>query len=306
MSAAASAPALPKFDPLDPLGVGAQLDDEERMIRDTVRQYVREKFMPVVAEHFEAGTFPTETVARELGGLGLLGMHLEGYGCAGASATAYGITCLELEAGDSGLRSFCSVQGSLAMFAIWKWGSEEQKEHWLPGMAEGTTIGCFGLTEPDAGSNPAGMRTRAKKVGDKWVLNGSKMWITNGSLADVAVVWARTEGGKGNGFLVEKGTPGVSAPGMHGKLSLRASVTSELVLDGVEGPEANRLPEATSLRAPLSCLNEARYGIVWGAAGAARACYEAALDYAKTRVQFDKPIAGYQLTQAKLVEMAVK
>jgi glutaryl-CoA dehydrogenase len=303
MSAAAS--TLPAFDPRDPLSLDGLLDDEERLIRDTVRQYVREKFLPHVAGYFENGSLPP-TTGPELGQLGLLGMHLEGYGCAGASATAYGLTCLELEAGDSGLRSFCSVQGSLAMFAIWKWGSEEQKERWLPGMAAGTTIGCFGLTEPDAGSNPAGMRTRAKQVGDKWVLNGSKMWITNGSLSDVAVVWARTEEGKVNGFLVEKGTPGFSAPVMHGKLSLRASVTSELVLDGVEVPEANRLPEATSLRAPLSCLNEARYGIVWGAAGAARACYESALEYAKSRVQFDKPIAGYQLTQAKLVEMAVK
>ena len=303
MSAAAS--TLPAFDPRDPLSLDGLLDDEERLIRDTVRQYVREKFLPHVAGYFENGSLP-ETTGPELGQLGLLGMHLEGYGCAGASATAYGLTCLELEAGDSGLRSFCSVQGSLAMFAIWKWGSEEQKERWLPPMAAGTAIGCFGLTEPDAGSNPAGMRTRAKRVGDKWVLNGSKMWITNGSLADVAVVWARTEDGKVNGFLVEKGTPGFSAPVMHGKLSLRASVTSELVLDGVEVPEANRLPEATSLRAPLSCLNEARYGIVWGAAGAARACYEAALEYAKSRVQFDKPIAGFQLTQAKLVEMAVK
>jgi glutaryl-CoA dehydrogenase len=303
MSAAAS--TLPAFDPRDPLALDALLDDEERLIRDTVRQYVREKFLPHVGGYFENGSLP-ESIGPELGGLGLLGMHLEGYGCAGASATAYGLTCLELEAGDSGLRSFCSVQGSLAMFAIWKWGSEEQKERWLPGMAAGTTIGCFGLTEPDAGSNPAGMRTRAKRSGDKWVLNGSKMWITNGSLADVAVVWARTEDGKVNGFLVEKGTPGFSAPVMHGKLSLRASVTSELVFDGVEVPEANRLPEATSLRAPLSCLNEARYGIVWGAAGAARACYEAALEYAKSRVQFDKPIASFQLTQAKLVEMAVK
>ena len=301
----AAAPTLPAFDPRDPLSLDGLLDDEERLIRDTVRQYVREKFLPHVAGYFENGSLP-ETTGPELGQLGLLGMHLQGYGCAGASGTAYGLTCLELEAGDSGLRSFCSVQGSLAMFAIYRWGSEEQKERWLPGMAAGTTIGCFGLTEPDAGSNPAGMRTRAKKVGDKWVLNGSKMWITNGSLADVAVVWARTEEGKVNGFLVEKGMPGFSAPVMHGKLSLRASITSELVLDGVEVPEANRLPEATSLRAPLSCLNEARYGIVWGAAGAARACYEAALDYSKTRVQFDKPIAGYQLTQAKLVEMAVK
>jgi glutaryl-CoA dehydrogenase len=303
MSTAAS--TLPAFDPRDPLALDALLDDEERLIRDTVRQYVREKFLPHVGGYFENGSLP-ESTGPELGQLGLLGMHLEGYGCAGASATAYGLTCLELEAGDSGLRSFCSVQGSLAMFAIWKWGSEEQKERWLPPMAAGTTIGCFGLTEPDAGSNPAGMRTRAKKVGDKWVLNGSKMWITNGSLAEVAVVWARTEDGKVNGFLVEKGMPGFSAPVMHGKLSLRASVTSELVFDGVEVPEANRLSEATSLRAPLSCLNEARYGIVWGAAGAARACYEAALEYSKSRVQFDKPIASFQLTQAKLVEMAVK
>jgi glutaryl-CoA dehydrogenase len=303
MSAAAA--TLPAFDPRDPLSLDGLLDDEERLIRDTVRQYVREKFLPHVAGYFENGSLP-ESTGPELGQLGLLGMHLQGYGCAGASATAYGLTCLELEAGDSGLRSYCSVQGSLAMFAIWKWGSEEQKARWLPPMAAGTTIGCFGLTEPDAGSNPAGMRTRAKRVGDKWVLNGSKMWITNGSLADVAVVWARTDEGKVNGFLVEKGMRGFSAPVMHGKLSLRASVTSELVLDGVEVPEGNRLPEATSLRAPLSCLNEARYGIVWGAAGAARACYEAALEYAKTRVQFDKPIAGFQLTQAKLVEMAVK
>src|SRR6478672_5747582 len=299
-----AATTVPTFDPRDPLFLDGQLDDEERLIRDTVRQYVREKFLPVVGEHFEAGTLP-DGIGTDLGKLGLLGMHLEGYGCAGASATAYGLTRLELEAGDSGLRSFCSVQGSLAMFAIHRWGSEEQKERWLPGMAAGTTIGCFGLTEPDAGSNPAGMRTRAKQVGDKWVLNGSKMWITNGSLADVAVVWARTEEGKVNGFLVEKGTPGFTAPVMHGKLSLRASITSELVLDGVEVPEANRLPEATSLRAPLSCLNEARFGIVFGAAGAARACFEAALDYAKTRIQFDQPIASFQLVQAKLANMAV-
>jgi glutaryl-CoA dehydrogenase len=301
-----TAPALPAFDPLDPLGVGAQLDDEERMIRDTVRAYVRDKFMPIVATHFEAGTFPTDTVARELGSLGLLGMHLHGYGCAGASATAYGITCLELEAGDSGLRSFCSVQGSLAMYAIHRWGSEEQKERWLPRMAAGEALGCFGLTEPDAGSNPAGMRTRARRDGAEWVLDGAKMWITNGSVADVAVVWARTEDGAVNGFLVERGTPGFSAPKMEHKLSLRASVTSELVLDGVRVSDDARLPEANSLRGPLSCLNEARYGIVWGAAGAARACYEAALDYARTREQFGKPIASYQLTQAKLAEMAVK
>ncbi len=302
---AAPAPTLSPFDPLDPLDVGAQLDDEERLIRDTVRQYVREKFLPVVAEHFEAGTFP-QNVPGDLGRLGLLGMHLHGYGCAGASATAYGITCLELEAGDSGLRSFCSVQGSLAMYAIHRWGSEEQKERWLPRMAAGEAIGCFGLTEPDAGSNPAAMRTRARRDGDAWVLDGAKMWITNGSVADVAVVWARTEEGKVSGFLVERGTPGFSAPKMEHKLSLRASVTSELVLDSVRVPEDARLPEANSLRGPLSCLNEARYGIVWGAAGAARACYEAALDYARTREQFGKPIGAFQLTQAKLAEMAVK
>jgi glutaryl-CoA dehydrogenase len=305
MSAAASAPALPAFDPLDPLAVGAQLDDEERLIRDTVRQYVRERFLPVIAEHFEAGTFP-EQVPAELGRLGLLGMHLDGYGCAGASATAYGIACLELEAGDSGLRSFCSVQGSLAMYAIHRWGSEDQKQRWLPAMAAGDAIGCFGLTEPDAGSNPGAMRTRARRDGGEWVLDGAKMWITNGSVADVAVVWARTEEGKVNGFLVERGTPGFSAPRMEHKLSLRASVTSELVLDGVRVSDDARLPEATSLRGPLSCLNEARFGIVWGAAGAARACYEAALDYARTREQFGKPIASFQLTQAKLAEMAVK
>jgi glutaryl-CoA dehydrogenase len=303
MTAAAS--TLPAFDARDPLALDAQLDDEERLIRDTVRQYVREKFLPHIAEHYEAGTFP-ENVAADLGQLGLLGMHLHGYGCAGASATAYGLTCLELEAGDSGLRSFCSVQGSLAMFAIHRWGSEDQKERWLPGMAAGELTGCFGLTEPDAGSNPAGMRTKAKRDGDGWVLDGAKMWITNGTRSDVAIVWARNEDGDVNGFVVEKGTPGFSAPEMHGKLSLRASVSSELVLDGVRVPEENRLPEAKSLRAPLSCLNEARYGIVWGAVGAARSCYEAALEYAKSREQFGKPIAGFQLTQAKLVEMAVK
>ncbi len=299
------ATVTPALDPRDPLSLGAELSDEETLIRDTVRRYVRERFLPGVAEHYEAGTFD-ERIPKDLGDLGLLGMHLKGYGCAGASATAYGLACLELEAGDSGLRSFCSVQGSLAMFAIHRWGSEEQRERWLPGMAAGEKIGCFGLTEPDVGSNPAAMRTRARRDGDEWILNGAKMWITNGSIADVAVVWARTEDGEVNGFLVERGMPGFSAPAMHNKLSLRASVTSELVLDGVRVPEQSRLPEAHSLRGPLSCLNEARYGIVWGAAGAARACYEAALDYAKSRQQFGKPIASFQLTQAKLVEMAVK
>jgi len=292
------------LNPTDPLALDSQLSDEERLIRDTVRRYVRERFLPRIAEHYEAGTFP-EGVPDELGELGLLGMHLSGYGCAGASATAYGLTCMELEAGDSGLRSFCSVQGSLAMFAIHRFGSDEQKERWLHAMATGSTIGCFGLTEPDAGSNPAAMRTRARRDGDGWILDGQKMWITSGSLADVAIVWARTDDDEIAGFLVEAGAEGFRAPEMHGKLSLRASVTSELVLDSVRVPDDARLPEARGLSGPLACLNEARYGIVWGAAGAARACYEAALDYATTREQFGRKLAGFQLTQAKLAEMAV-
>jgi glutaryl-CoA dehydrogenase len=232
-------------------------------------------------------------------------MHLQGYGCAGASATAYGLACMELEAGDSGVRSLVSVQGSLAMYAIWRWGSEEHKQRWLPRMAAGEAIGCFGLTEPDAGSDPGSMRTRARRDGSDWVLNGAKMWITNGSVADVAVVWARTDDGV-RGFLVPKGTPGFSAPEIHKKLSLRASVTSELVFDDVRLPADAMLPEANSLRGPLSCLNEARYGIVWGAVGAARACFEAALDYSKERVQFDRPIASFQIQQQKLAHMALE
>jgi glutaryl-CoA dehydrogenase len=298
-----SAAKAPPLDPHDPLALDAEISDEERLIRDTVRRYVRERFLPRIAEAFEAAEFPRE-VPRELGALGLLGMHLSGYG--GAGATAYGLACMELEAGDSGLRSFCSVQGSLAMFAIHRWGSEDQKQQWLPRMAAGEAIGCFGLTEPDAGSDPGAMRMRARRDGKNWVLDGTKMWITNGSIADVAVVWARTEEGAVHGFLVERGTDGFTAPAMHGKLSLRASVTSELVLDGARLSEDDRLPGATTLRGPLSCLNEARYGIVWGAAGAARACYEAALDYALTREQFGRPIAGFQLTQHKLADMAVK
>jgi glutaryl-CoA dehydrogenase len=233
-------------------------------------------------------------------------MHLEGYGLPGASATAYGLTGLELEAGDSGVRSAVSVQGSLAMFAIWRWGSEEQKERWLPAMHAGDAIGCFGLTEPDAGSDPGTMRTHATRHGSDWILNGAKMWITNGTIADVAVVWARTEDGEIRGFLVEKGMKGFSAPEIHRKLSLRASVTSELVLDEVRVPEANLLPGSTTLRGPLSCLSEARFGIVWGAVGSGRACFESALEYAKERIVFGKAIAGYQLTQEKLAEMALE
>src|ERR671913_226766 len=292
------------LEPLDFLAIDALLDDEERAIRDTVRAFVRQQVLPEVGDWFEQGILPRELIA-ELGKLGLFGMHLDGYGLPGASAVAYGLTCLELEAGDSGVRSAVSVQGSLAMFSIWRWGSEEQKQRWLPAMHEGEAIGCFGLTEPDAGSDPGAMRTTARRDGSDWILNGSKMWITNGTIADVATVWARTDEGEIRGFLVEKGTKGFSAPEIHKKLSLRASVTSELVLDDVRVPEDAMFPEVDTLRGPLSCLNEARYGIVWGAVGAGRACFEAALDYARERVQFDRPIASFQLQQAKLAEMAV-
>jgi glutaryl-CoA dehydrogenase len=293
------------LDPLDFLAIDSLLDEEERAIRDTVREFVRERVLPEVGDWFEQGILPRELMT-ELGKLGLFGMHLDGYGLPGASAVAYGLTCLELEAGDSGVRSAVSVQGSLAMFSIWKWGSEEQKQRWLPPMHTGEAIGCFGLTEPDAGSDPGSMRTSARRDGSDWILNGAKMWITNGTIADVATVWARTEDGAINGFLVEKGMPGFTAPEIHKKLSLRASVTSELVLQDVRVPEENRFPDVDTLRGPLSCLNEARYGIVWGAVGAGRACFEAALDYAKERIVFEKPIAGYQLTQQKLAEMALE
>ena len=296
--------AAPPIDALDFLRLGDGLSDEERLIRDNVRAFVREQLIPQVGEWFERGMLPRE-LAGQLGALGVLGMHLEGYGCAGAGATAYGIVCQELEAGDSGLRSFVSVQGSLAMFAIWRFGAEEQKQEWLPRMAAGDAIGCFGLTEPDAGSDPGSMRTTAKRSGDDWVLNGTKMWITNGSLAHIAVVWARTDEGI-RGFLVPRDTPGFTTQDKHQKLSLRASVTSELILDDVRLPASAQLPEAEGLRAPLACLDEARFGIVFGAVGAARACYEAALEYAGSRVQFGKPIAAFQLTQAKLAQMLLK
>jgi glutaryl-CoA dehydrogenase len=301
---ATTAPAPPTLNPRDFLGLDRQLSDEERDIRDTVRAFVADNVTPYVGDWFEQATIPLE-LARELGKLGVLGMHLEGYGCAGASATAYGLACMELEAGDSGIRSLVSVQGSLAMFAIWRWGSEEQKTEWLPRMAAGEAIGCFGLTEPDAGSDPGAMRTRAKRDGDDWILNGTKMWITNGSAAAVAVVWAATDDGI-RGFVVPTDTPGFSTQDIHKKLSLRASITSELILDDVRLPADAMLPEAAGLRGPLSCLNEARYGIVWGAAGAARACFEAALAYAKERLVFGKPIADTQIQQYKLAQMALQ
>ncbi|MEW2014433.1 acyl-CoA dehydrogenase family protein [Rhodococcus sp. NPDC076796] len=285
--------------------IDSLLDDEERQIRDTVRKFGNERIRPHIADWFDEGTVPARELAKELGSLGLLGMHLEGYGCAGTSATAYGLACLELEAIDSGIRSLVSVQGSLAMFAIWKYGSEEQKQQWLPGMAEGSLIGCFGLTEADFGSNPGGMLTRAKRDGDDWILNGSKMWITNGPVADVAVVWAQTED-KIRGFVVPTDTPGFTANTVKKKLSLRASITGELVFDDVRLPADAMLPEARGLSGPLSCLNEARFGIVFGAMGAARDCIESAIEYSQTRAVFDKPLAGYQLTQAKLANMALE
>ncbi|MBF6513125.1 acyl-CoA dehydrogenase family protein [Nocardia cyriacigeorgica] len=289
--------------------IDALLTDTEREIRDTVAAFAAERLRPHIADWFEAGTFPARDIAPELGKLGLLGMHLEGYGCAGMSATTYGLACQELEAVDSGVRSMVSVQGSLAMTAIHKFGSEEQKQQWLPEMAAGRALGCFGLTEPDFGSNPGGMRTRARRDGDDWVLNGSKMWITNGSVADVAVVWAQVDvDGKQvvHGFLVPADTPGFTAREMHRKLSLRASVTAELDFDEVRLPADAQLPEARGLSAPLDCLSEARFGIIFGALGAARDCLTATIEYARTREVFDKPLAAYQLTQAKIADMALE
>ncbi|MBA2726275.1 MAG: acyl-CoA dehydrogenase family protein [Actinobacteria bacterium] len=291
-------------DAADFLGLDALLSDEQRMIRDTVKKFVETSILPGIEKWFETADFPRE-MAQEFGSLGLLGMHLSGYGCAGTDAVSYGLACLELEAGDTGFRSFVSVQGSLAMFPIWKYGSDEQKDQWLPRMATGDAVGCFGLTEPDRGSDPAGMRTSAKRDGDDWLLNGNKMWITNGGIADVAVVWARTDEGI-RGFLVPRGTPGFTTRDIHRKLSLRASVTSELILEDCRLPSGAVLPGVTGMRGPLSCLNEARFGIVWGAMGAARSCYLSALEYSKTREQFGKPIGGFQLTQQKLVNMLLE
>ncbi|MEU0336073.1 acyl-CoA dehydrogenase family protein [Streptomyces sp. NPDC006193] len=303
MSASAK---LPPFDAADPLGIDDLLEPEDLAVRDTVRAWAADRVLPYVADWYEKGELPgIRELARELGSIGALGMPLTGYGCAGATAVQYGLACLELEAADSGIRSLVSVQGSLAMYAIHRFGSEEQKRQWLPRMAAGEVIGCFGLTEPDHGSDPASLRTRAERDGGDWVLSGRKMWITNGSVAGVAVVWARTEEGI-RGFVVPTDSPGFSAPEIKHKWSLRASVTSELVLDDVRLPATAVLPEVTGLRGPLSCLSHARYGIVWGAMGAARSSFEAALDYARSREQFGRPIGGFQLTQAKLADMAVE
>ena len=292
-------------DPHDFLDIDAELSGEERDIRDAVREFAADQLTPHVADWYETGRLPAAELAKGFGQLGLLGMHLEGYGCSGTTALAYGVACRELEAVDSGLRSFVSVQGSLAMYAIHKWGSEDQKQEWLPKMAAGEALGCFGLTEPDAGSDPGSMRTRATRDGSDWVLNGTKMWITNGTVANVAVVWAQTDDGI-RGFVVPADTPRFAANEVKHKLSLRASLTAELVLDGVRLPESAAFPEVRGLRGPLSCLNEARYGILSGVVGAARACYESALEYTLAREQFGKPLAGFQLTQRKLADMLVE
>jgi glutaryl-CoA dehydrogenase len=289
---------------LDLLDLDQELSSEDRLLRDTMRKFADDRLRPHIQQWFEDATLPARELAQEFGALGVLGMHLEGYGCQGASASQYGLVCAEIEAVDSGLRSLVSVQGSLAMFAIHAYGSEEQKQRWLPGMALGELIGCFGLTEPDSGSDPGSMRTSARRDGSDWVLNGTKMWITNGSIADVAVVWARTDDGI-NGFLVEKGMTGFTAPEVHHKISLRASVTSELILDDVRVPESSRLPNVRGLKGPLGCLTEARFGIIYGVTGAARDALASTLDYAGSRSQFGKPIAGFQLTQKKFADMAV-
>ena len=292
------------YSPLELFDTDRLLDEDERDIAATVRKFVDTRLRPNVADWFESGSLPKE-LAKEFGALGLMGMHLEGYGCAGTNAVSYGLACMELEAGDSGFRSFVSVQGSLSMFSIYRYGSEEQKQQWLPRLAAGDAIGCFGLTEADFGSNPAGMRTRARRDGSDWIINGTKMWITNGNLADVATVWAQTDDGI-RGFLVPTDTPGFSANVIHKKLSLRASVTSELVLDNVRLPASAQLPEARGLGAPLSCLNEARFGIVFGALGAARDSLETTIAYTQNRDVFERPLSSYQLSQEKLANMTLE
>jgi glutaryl-CoA dehydrogenase len=286
---------------LDVLQIDDQLTPDERLVRDTIRAYAGDRVLPHIADWFEAGILPRE-LAPELGKLGLLGMHLTGYGCAGMGPVAYGVACRELEAVDSGLRSLVSVQGSLAMYPIWRYGSDEQKEEWLPRMATGEALGCFGLTEPDHGSDPASMKTKAIQNGSGWVLSGTKMWITNGAIADVAVVWARTPDGI-RGFLVPRGARGFTSRSIHKKLSLRASITAELSFDEVKLPADAVLPGVTGLKGPLACLTEARFGIAWGVTGAARTCLETAVEYARTREQFGKKIGGFQLTQSKLAWM---
>jgi glutaryl-CoA dehydrogenase len=291
--------------PLDLIDVDHLHSDEELQIRSVVRKLVDDRVRPNIAGWYEAGTVPARELATEFGAIGLLGMHIKGYGCAGASAVAYGVACLELEAGDSGIRSLVSVQGSLAMYAIYRFGSAAQKEQWLPRMAAGEAIGCFGLTEPDHGSDPASMKTRAGRDGDDWVLRGGKMWITNAPVADVAVIWARTDEGIG-GFVVPMDSPGVSVREVTNKMSLRASLTGEITLDEVRLPADAAMPEARGLKAPLSCLTEARFGIIWGSLGSARDCLHTAIDYAVTREQFGKPLAAFQLTQAKLADMSLE
>lgn len=283
-------------------GIDSLFSEEEKMTRDSVRAWVEKRFLPVVTKHHRDATFPMDLVS-ELGELGVFGANINGYGCAGINNVAYGLIMQELERGDSGLRSFVSVQGALVMYPILAYGSDAQKDYWLPKMADGSAIGCFGLTEPDHGSDPGGMKTRARRDGNDWILNGAKMWITNGSVADVAIVWAKDEEGIVRGFLVETDRPGFSAPEMKGKFSLRSSITSELILEDVRIPDENRLPNVEGLKGPLGCLTQARYGISWGALGAAMACYEASVNYATTRIQFDRPIARFQLVQVKLTDM---
>ena len=302
--AVAKKAALPALDPLDLFGVRGELSEDERLVQDAVARLVDDKVLPVIQEHFENHTFPHELV-KEIADLGLLGSSLEGYGCAGMNAVSYGLICQELERGDSGIRSFVSVQSSLCMYPIYTFGSEEQKQKYLPRMARGELIGCFGLTEPHGGSDPSNMKTHAKRRGRDWVINGAKMWITNGAIADLCVCWAQTDEGI-RGFIIDKGTPGFSAPEIKHKFSLRASVTSALFFDNVVVPEANLLPGVVGLKGPLSCLTQARFGITWGVIGAAQACLQQVLAYSKDRVLFGRPLAANQVIQVRLAEMSRK